>query len=405
MSLLVGSIILYSFFFLISKIQRSLFAPSNLFLLVWASYLLLHWVTGFYNILPFTVLIIVHLSCYFSFGAFLGSFYNFKSANQVWSEIKLVKIIYLFFILLILNFLFFIAPNVYIFFREYESNFGHFLRRHWLDYTYVPIYLKFGVNFSIILIILLFVDKKINIILKLIMIIISLLNVLSTFSKGYFLIAIFYIISVKYFKMKLASHNLQRSKEILYLSTCFICVLIVFYLILNVRENIDPFLYVKIYFFSPLPAFQLIANNEFNFPFPTLFGFLKPFFANLGLTVSDVIDDNYVYVPEPTNVFTIFGPCFSNYGLAFSVFYFFIIGFFSGLIYRLALAKHMVFIIFYGYIIYAIFASVFSDAFANIQTIANYLVVLFIINQYLCEGNCKFFGINLKWIYGYNRLR
>ena len=162
-----------------------------------------------------------------------------------------------------------------------------------------------------------------------------------------------------------------------------ICSAFVFLTLYNVvRDRIDMDKYFRIYLLSSLPAFQLIVNGDFHFPFPTLFGFMKPVYESMGMNVDIQIGNNFVEVPDYTNVFTAFGPALSNYGYVFTIFYFMINGFISGIVFNLAKSNYIIFKILYGFILFAIVTSVFSDAFALWNTIFNYLLVFSLINWY-----------------------
>jgi len=363
------------FMLLLSLRLRGFYSPSSLMLAVWFLEFVAQYYFGFYVIELKTEMLLAIFITSFVIGAFIGSSIKFKKSNYEWSENKIYNAIKLIFMLLVI-----VAPFLYLDIRNNVgfdvNNIAQSVRRYYV-YSFsaggTPITIKILANFSIILVVLVCICSKIKLHKKLIFFMCGLLGVTATFSKGYFLLMLCYILSLKIF---------QNKRRYLYLMVA-ICSAFVFLTLYNVvRDRIDMDKYFRIYLLSSLPAFQLIVNGDFHFPFPTLFGFMKPVYESMGMNVDIQIGNNFVEVPDYTNVFTAFGPALSNYGYVFTIFYFMINGFISGIVFNLAKSNYIIFKILYGFILFAIVTSVFSDAFALWNTIFNYLLVFSLINWY-----------------------
>ena len=420
MNLLMGIMILGSML-LLSLRFSGVYSPSSLMLAIWFLDFLAQYSFGFYVIELKTIMLLTIFISYFSMGAFFGSSVKFKKSTYEWSENKIYNAIKLIFMLLVI-----VAPFLYLDIRDNVGfdvdNFTRLVRTYYITAENTPITIKIAANFSIILVVLLFVHANIKFPIKFVLIMFALLSVTATFSKGYFLLMLCYIFSVKIFQnkrlysyphltyyeknnnqnrqlqnqkmnkvnglcklntMKPKSFKTERKRKMgLSLIVTVLSALLVLILSAVVRDNLDIGTYFRIYFLSSVPAFQMIVNDEFYFSFPTILGFMKPVYESFGMNIGAIISNNFVEVPDYTNVFTAFGPAFSDYGFLFTVLYFMVNGFISGIVFKLAKLNYMVFKILYGFVLFAIVTSVFSDAFALWSTIFNYSLVFLIIHLY-----------------------
>jgi len=330
---------------------------------------------GFYEIELKTVILLVLFITFYVIGAFIGSSIKFKKSKYEWSENKIYDAIKWIFMLLVI-----VAPFLYLDIRNNVGfdvgNITQAVRRYYVDLYasgHGPITLKIVANFSIVLIVLVIGCSKMKIPIKVFYIACGLLGAAISSGKGYLVLMLGYVASLIIFQSK-------RRKT--YLLIILLSAFIILILSAFVRDNINVEPYFRIYLLSSVPAFQMIVNGDFHFPFPTIFGFLKPVYESLGMNIDIQSGNNFVEVPDYTNVFTAFGPAFSDYGVLFTVLYFMVNGLISGIVFNLARSNYMIFKIMYGFVLFAIATSIFSDAFAQSSTIINYLLVFSVINYY-----------------------
>lgn len=236
------------------------------------------------------------------------------------------------------------------------------------DEKLTPLSVTVAANFGVILIYLTF-SYKINFFYKLFLSLLAIVAMLMPMSKGYLLMGICQLLSILLLKDKINK-----------LSIIILAVLGIFLITLSAifRDNIDLFEYFKIYVFSGLPALDLILNDVFEFQYPILFRDSIIFISSIfGHTFNSSLQDNFVFVPEYTNVFTIFGPIISDYGILFSFIYLSFIGFISGTVYKYALFGNYYAKFLYGFILFSILTSCFSDGFALISSYFKYAITFF----------------------------
>lgn len=373
-AMLMGAILLV-LMLLFSLKLTGFYSPSSLMLGLWFIDFTAQYWFGFYVIELKTVILLVLFITFYVIGAFIGSSIKFKKSNYIWSENKIYNTIKLIFMLLVI-----VAPFLYLDIRNNVgfdvNNIVQAVRRYYVD-SYAsghgPITIKIVANFSIILCVLSCIRSNIKLFKKIFFFACGILGATISCGKGYLVLMLGYVASLIIF---------QNKKRKSYLMVIILSAFLILTLSAVVRDNINVTPYFRIYILSSVPAFQMIVNGDFHFPFPTLFGFMKPVYESLGMNIDIQIGDNFVEVPDHTNVFTAFGPALSNYGIVFTIIYFMVNGFISGIVFNLAKSNYMIFKILYGFIIFAIVTSVFSDAFALWSTIFNYLLVFSIINWY-----------------------
>lgn len=374
MNLLMGAMLI-GVMLLLSLRLTGVYSPSSLMLLVWCIDFIAQYYFGFYVIEFKTVILLVLFITIYAIGAFIGSSKKFKKSNYEWSENKIYNAIKLIFMLLLI-----IAPFLYLDLRNNVdfnvNNIVQSVRMYYVD-SYAsghgPITIKIVANFSIILGVLSLIRSNRKLFNKIFFFACGIMGATISGGKGYLVLMLGYLASLIIF---------QRKRRRPYLIVIILSAFLFLTLSAVVRDNININTYYKIYLLSSVPAFQLIVKGYFHFPFPTLFGFMKPVYESLGMNIDFLIGDTFVEVPEHINVFTAFGPALSNYGIVFTIIYFMINGLISGIVFNLAKSNYMIFKILYGFIIFAIVTSVFSDAFAQWSTIINYLLVFSIINYY-----------------------
>jgi len=368
-----------------SILLTGLYSPSTLILILWFCFIGAHEILRFYSINLITQL---HVACYLSsyvMGSIIMQKTKVTKSKYYW-DAKILNKITLVLILCLLVFL----PIIYFDLKNNglfdANNKSQAIRRYYDNLNIIgklPISLKIVSNFSIILLVLTFMKRESNNITKPLVLILGLIGISASFSKGYFVLLLSFLMAIVIF---------YKRNKYLYIIGIVIFALSILVYSSIVRDRIDISKYFKIYFLSSLPAYQMIVNNEFKFAFPTALGFIiRPIMYFLDMPIDKPINGNFVNVPESTNVFTAFGPIYSNFGFLISVVYFFINGIIAGKVYKLGKMGHIVFKIFYGYIIFSIITSIFSDGFANISTIFNYLLIFMMIHMFTkkkISANC-----------------
>lgn len=121
-----------------------------------------------------------------------------------------------------------------------------------------------------------------------------------------------------------------------------------------------------VYALSPLKAADLLFNGEVNIGHHRFFGFVfrvlsKLFKINFDFPKEEIT--NFVYVPVPTNVYTIMDLIYTDFGLLGTIFYAFLLGLSWGTLYRYKNNPHIYMI--YIINIYTIFFQFFDDIIIN----------------------------------------
>ena len=129
--------------------------------------------------------------------------------------------------------------------------------------------------------------------------------------------------------------------------------------------------FVSVYLLSPLPGFDNILNNHYNyissFNGEYTFRFFIPYLRLLGFDVEVNADSfnlhNWTYTPLPVNVYTIMFNFYVDYGFAgifcFSLF----LGGFFGILYKYAKLSYQMFRVLYANFFYVLVFQFFSDNF------------------------------------------
>jgi oligosaccharide repeat unit polymerase len=366
---------------LISYKMSGLFSPSTVFCLIWFFDILAQIIMNYYIIELQTQISVGLLVLCFSLGSLSINKIKMAPCRFRWSSRRLQQSIMLIFWLILA-----MIPLIYLELRNNvgfnPSNFARAVRLYFLNKSInsgnsnIPF--KIITNFSIIMIVLIFIDQQMSKVVKSLLVLFGLTCIAISFSKGYFVLLMGFLSSIVIFYVK------KKLRVFLLLIIFLILVLV---LSAVFRDKIAIGTYFRIYLLSSLPAFQMIVHGDFNFPFPTLFGYLRPIYSSLGIHVDTPTGSNFVEVPEYTNVFTIFGPVMSDYGLVFSLIYFFINGLLSSCLFRLANSDNPIYKIMYGFVLFILFSSVFSDGFALWSTFIGYFGVFLSIHVFIRVPN------------------
>lgn len=360
--------------FLICMRVGGFFSPGSLLVFVWLSEMGAQRYLGYYLIKTRTEILIGCFIASFVVGTFWAHFIKFRRSRYIWSERKIARAIVAVFIVVLIT-----APSLFMALRNAVAfdlpTLAQAFRRFLVEANvegHLPLSLTIIANSSVVLVVLSSVPSEMRLPLRLFMITIGIIGVAISFSKGYFVLMFGFVMATIVFR---------SGRRYVYAVGSLLAGLLVLLIFAVFRDRSGVADYFRIYLLSSVPAFELIVDNNFHFAFPTLFVFLKPIYEALGMSLTPA-GDNFVFVPDYTNVFTAFGPALSDYGAGFTSAYFMLNGFASGIVFRLAQARHMPFTIGYGFIIFAIVTSIFSDGFALWGTFAKYLAVWWAIDIY-----------------------
>lgn len=156
----------------------------------------------------------------------------------------------------------------------------------------------------------------------------------------------------------------------------------------NDSSEFDIVKFVSVYLLSPLPAFDNILNNNYNyissFNGEYTFRFFIPYLQLLGFDVDVNLDSfnlhNWTYTPLPVNVYTIMFNFYVDYGFVgifcFSTF----LGTFFGVLYKYAKCNYQIFRVLYANFFYILVFQFFSDNFFTFMgaVLSTILFTLFI---------------------------
>lgn len=153
-----------------------------------------------------------------------------------------------------------------------------------------------------------------------------------------------------------------------------------------------------VYVFGGIPALDQVVNSEMvsERPGQNIFAIYYNMQAKFAgderpkkENLNDITDDGYLYVPLPTNVYTVIGPFWLDYGWGGIIFFGFIVGSMAGVFYRLARKGALWAIILYAYMGCVLLLQFFGE---YIFTNLSYLLQLIILSVIAYK-----FNYILKW--------
>lgn len=150
--------------------------------------------------------------------------------------------------------------------------------------------------------------------------------------------------------------------------------------ILRTSENSDKqslFELLGTYIYSPIIAFGEISQNSENFG-EHIFRFFYALSYRIGLSSIEPVNtvQDYVYIPLPTNVYTIMQPFYQDFDI-FGIFYGSIFyGLFYSLMYFKAIQKQGIYIIFYSYISLNLLFGFFGETLLTNLSLSLYLFIM-----------------------------
>jgi oligosaccharide repeat unit polymerase len=203
--------------------------------------------------------------------------------------------------------------------------------------------------------------------------VVAILGILPALSKGYLIFLVgssFYI----FYLRKLLS--LKRLVIIFYALLSLIILLFV------VRDSsvVNANMLFKMYTIAPTLALSYVVDEKIFLP-PGILGEVSKIFMPLSSKLHSYCDSFGCWAPNvdvPTNVYTIFGFCVSEYGIVITIIIFLLLGFLSRFIISSALASHSSNLFLLSCFLFVYLAtSYFSDGiFAFAPTNIKYLIVM-----------------------------
>lgn len=150
--------------------------------------------------------------------------------------------------------------------------------------------------------------------------------------------------------------------------------------ILRTSESSDKqnlFKFLGIYIYSPLIAFGELSKNSENFG-EHVFRFFYALSYRTGLSSIKPVEtiSDYVYVPLPTNVYTIMQPFYEDFDV-FGIFYgAMFYGLFYSIMYFKAIQKQGIYIVFYAYISLNLLLGFFGETLLTNFALSLYLFII-----------------------------
>lgn len=198
----------------------------------------------------------------------------------------------------------------------------------------------------------------------------------------------------------LVFHCLGRKisfKNILIYAVGFILLMFAAHLLRrNDNSEFEIVKFISVYLLSPLPAFDDILNNHYDyissFNGEYTFRFLIPYLQLLDFNVEMNADPfnlhNWTYTPLPVNVYTIMFNFYVDYGfggiLSFAIF----LGSFFGFLYKYAKCNYQMFRVLYAVFFYILVFQFFSDNFFTFMG-SVLATIFFTLFMYLHVSFCK----------------
>lgn len=214
-----------------------------------------------------------------------------------------------------------------------------------------------------------------------VVLLINLLYAASIMEKGFLFFLFFSTLFVLYEKQKVKLRTI-------FLWCLFIIVF--FYGFNLLRSNVDADDYgtfgkfFSMYILSPAVAFsktQEILSDQFGTrSFTFLYSFANKIFS-CNYTVMPNLQE-FVWVPIPTNVYTVFQPFFQDFGYKGVAFFASVYGVITGFIYRLARNGGQVTRCVYAYVVYILMLQFFQEVFiVGISDLFQYIIIFFLMVQ------------------------
>lgn len=360
-------------------IKRDLFNPACITCIVWCTLIFLYQTidTGLNKLSPLFFKLVFFWCLSFTIGCLLVSNLKFTSkySKIKFQNINLIGLYWCLLFLLLLSFIliFINADKIDISPIGYVRNIG-------LNSPTIPYDVKI-INFVTTIIypvVFLFLETKAPTIKKFVIFILYLfLSVLSGSKSQVMQIALTSIFLLFYRK---------RFNYLLFLVVALFLILAVVVITLyrdNGNSKIDFLELIYIYFFSPLPAFDLLINNEIvaqNTPWgSTVFGVLFRICSKLFGTDIPSPGLGFVEVPVPTNVYTVMLTGYVDFGIIGMFFFSFFYGMLWGWFYSFVKRENTFYKLLYACFFHVLVLQFFADYFFPYLMIYIYQVLILIL--------------------------
>jgi oligosaccharide repeat unit polymerase len=141
----------------------------------------------------------------------------------------------------------------------------------------------------------------------------------------------------------------------------------------------DPARFLAIYALSPLPAFDMVLHND-NLAQAGVFDYFEKIGAIAGIGTAPEKVDTWVYVPVPTNVYTVMGIYYRGFGYAGLAVFALLLGLFMEIIYKGVMYDIPHFIVLYATLFYVLPMQFFADIiFLYMGIIIKILLIVYLL--------------------------
>ena len=223
--------------------------------------------------------------------------------------------------------------------------------------------------------------KKLGRIIFFTVLFINLLYAASIMEKGFLFFLFFSTLYVLYEKEKV-----QLRTIVLW---CLF-IIVFFYGFNLLRSNVDADAYgtfgqfFSMYILSPAVAFsktqEILSDQMGTRSFTFIYSFANKIFGT-EFTIMPNLQD-FVWVPIPTNVYTVFQPFFQDFGYKGVAFFASVYGVITGFIYRLTRNGGQIARCVYAYVVYILMLQFFQEVFlVGISDLFQYLILFFLMTQ------------------------
>ena len=408
-------IFLHLFLFLVNfrVMKNKIMHPAVLFSLVWFVILLLHFIFSFtlldqlFPISISTYLVFFIGTLAFSFGGFIETvIWQKKQANE--NKIELsnptpeehinLKLRYILLAIIIIGLPFYIQAAYRVFLASSIDNFFVGLRTE-LSYGTEDIgWTKYLVSFSFVVFAInlytfLKERNRTNKILLTVNFLITLTYAVFVTGRGLFLMLLLLYFGLSYLQ--------NRNFSIKKITSFFILFMLLFISIgimygkggdkeNTMKENIKPVLQTTaVYLVTSLNALDWEKHHQFHVTYEGNYSlrFFKKIGEQLDLTpnlkVTELVQP-FVFVPYPTNVYTIYSPYIKDFGNLYAWLMLFLFGFIHTFIYFKALStKSLRYSVYFSFLLFPLFMSFFQDQYLSLFSQWLQIVVYFEGIQFL----------------------
>jgi oligosaccharide repeat unit polymerase len=156
---------------------------------------------------------------------------------------------------------------------------------------------------------------------------------------------------------------------------------------------------------GPLYAFDNFINSNFELSFGEHTGrFFYALFYKMGITDTPPVDLvlPFVYVPYPSNVYTVYFPYVKDFGVIVSFFIIALMGFVHSHIYYRAKTGSYIYVLFYSMFLYPLIMSFFVDQYLSLLAQWLFFAILVITTAHFMKSSAPEMKRNEDTVAGHN---